>query len=88
MNRTQIYLNETQHEALGALAKTRSTTASALIRDAIDDYLALQLSPRERLDALRALASRQELGGSGASDGESYAENLRAADIDRLRFPG
>jgi DNA-binding NarL/FixJ family response regulator len=88
MHRTQIYLSESQHEALGALTKTRSTTASALIRQAIDGYLASQLSPRERVDALRALASRQGVMLRSSSGGEASVEELRQADGDRLRFRG
>ena len=88
MNRTQIYLSESQHQALGALAKARTTTASALIRDAIDGYLVLQLSPHERVAALRALASRQGAGGNAPVEGERSMENLRQADTDRIRFRG
>jgi hypothetical protein len=35
MNRTQIYLSESQHDALARLAKRDGTTASARIRMAI-----------------------------------------------------
>ena len=83
MNRTQIYLNEAQHEALASLAKVRSTTASALIRQAIDDYLASQLTPRERVAALRDLASRVTVT-VAPSEGESIVNNLRQAGADRL----
>jgi predicted transcriptional regulator len=84
MNRTQIYLSETQHEALGALAKTRSTTASALIRDAIDEYLASQLSPQQRLDALRALGTRFARKVQTDHDSAALVDDLRHADSQRL----
>jgi hypothetical protein len=87
MNRTQIYLSEPQQRALSALAKQRRTTASALIRDAIDGYLVAQLTPRERVDALRGLASRfgsRDGAIEGASEGASIVDSLRAADGERL----
>jgi Arc/MetJ-type ribon-helix-helix transcriptional regulator len=83
MNRTQIYLSESQHEALGALAKTRSTTASALIRDAIDAYLASQLSPRERLESLRALGTRFAQKPHAGEDSAVLVDDLRRAGLDR-----
>jgi predicted transcriptional regulator len=84
MNRTQIYLSESQHEALSALARARSTTASALIRDAIDGYLAAQLSPRQRLDALRALGARFAQKPQAVGDSAAFVDDLRRADPDRL----
>jgi predicted transcriptional regulator len=84
MNRTQIYLSESQHKALGALAKARSTTASALIRDAIDGYLATQLTPHQRLDALRALGARFAQKPPTSEDSAAFVDDLRRAGMDRL----
>jgi len=39
MIRTQIYLTEEEHEGISQLAKSMSTRQSALIRQAIDEYL-------------------------------------------------
>jgi hypothetical protein len=87
MNRTQIYLSEPQQRALSALAKQRRTTASALIRAAIDGYLVAQLTPSERVDALRGLALRfgsTEEVVEADSEGVSIVDSLRAADSERL----
>jgi Arc/MetJ-type ribon-helix-helix transcriptional regulator len=85
VNRTQIYLSGAQHDALVALAKVRSTSASALIRDAIDGYLMSQRTPRERLDALRALSTRITVDPGAKSDGAAIVDEMRHADADRLR---
>jgi predicted transcriptional regulator len=84
MNRTQIYLSESQHEALGALARARHSTASALIREAIDGYLASQVSPKERLDALRALGNRFAQKPQTSDDSAATVDDLRRAGTDRL----
>lgn len=42
MQRAQIYLTESHLENLGAYARSRGTTHSALIREALDEYLARQ----------------------------------------------
>jgi predicted DNA-binding protein len=39
MRRTQIYLEESQDERLERRARSEGKTKSALIREAIDDYL-------------------------------------------------
>lgn len=88
MNRTQIYLSNAQHEALVALAKVRSTSASALIRAAIDGYLTSQRSTQERLDALRALSGRIEIDPTSSSDGAAIVDDMRRADADRIRSLG
>jgi len=53
MIRTQIYLTEEERAALKRLAKERSTSQSALIREAVDLYLD-DHSHQERLAKLRA----------------------------------
>jgi predicted DNA-binding protein len=85
MNRTQIYLSESQHAQLTVLAKQQHTTTSALIRSAIDGYLAAQLSPEQRLRELRDLASRVSgVRRSQASEGAEAVERLRSGDSQRL----
>jgi hypothetical protein len=42
MQRSQIYLSEIHLSQLAAFARARSTTHSALVREALDDYLARQ----------------------------------------------
>lgn len=83
MNRTQIYLNEEQHRALAGLAQERETTASALIRDAIDLYLAAQLTPADRLYRLRALGGRFASDAT-PTDAAARVDALRATDLVRL----
>ena len=53
MIRTQIYLTEEERAALKRLAEERSTSQSALIREAVDLYLD-DHSHEERLAKLRA----------------------------------
>jgi predicted DNA-binding protein len=84
VNRTQIYLSESQHDALSALAKARNSTASALIREAIDGYLALQASPTERLESLRALGNRFAQKAQTRENSAALVDDLRRAGIDRL----
>ncbi len=54
MRRSQIYLTETHLKTLAAVARTRCTTHSALIREALDQYLARQTPQDKR--AARAQA--------------------------------
>lgn len=85
MQRTQIYLDGGQHRALTALARERRTTASSLIRSAIDDYLAAQLTPSEKLDRLNALGAKFASAASyGHSDSRESVDSLRASDAARL----
>lgn len=85
MQRTQIYLDDEQHRALTVLARQRGTTASALIRSAIDDYLAGQLTPQERLDRLKTLGARFAAQSEGPHpDAAKAVDDLRASDAARL----
>lgn len=86
MRRTQIYLDEDQHRRLAARADEEGTTASALIRAAIDGLL-LDGSDRDRQrDAFRrALAHLRDQSPIGLPPGQRYVEELRAADAARLR---
>lgn len=85
VQRTQIYLDDEQHRALTALAKKRGATASALIRSAIDDYLADQLTPGEKLDRLTTLGARfAREAKDQRSDAREVVDNLRARGAARL----
>lgn len=53
MRRTQIYIDESQGELLAAAARREGVTMSALIRRAIDAYLAENSSETERLKRFR-----------------------------------
>ena len=45
MNRKQIYLEPEQEQKLKRIAEREETTVSAVIRDALDRYLATELTP-------------------------------------------
>lgn len=45
MQRTQIYLTQSEQAGLQALAQAQGTTVSALIRDAVDRYLEAATEP-------------------------------------------
>lgn len=84
MRRTQIYLDDRQHGDLAALAKQRGVTSSALIREAIDRYIAGQLSPQEKLAELRALGAKFAARSASADDSATTVDNLRSGDARRL----
>ncbi len=71
MQRAQIYLSTAHRERLAAYARSRGTTNSALIREALDDYLARQAPLDKR--ALR----RQSFG--------AWAPNAQAPSVEALR---
>lgn len=54
MHRSQIYLSEMHLGSLASYARARCTTHSALVREALDEYLARQAPVDKR--ALRAQA--------------------------------
>lgn len=83
MKRTQIYLDERQAEELGRRATVRGTTASSMIREAIDAYLAEPSDEAQRL--LRFRAALDESFGTAPSlpDGSTYVDEIRNADLAR-----
>ena len=84
MKRTQIYLAEGQSQQLAERARRRGTTASHVIREAVDAYLARPESEDEGL--LRRYRSAVDAAFGAAPnlpDGVSYVNDLRAADADR-----
>jgi predicted DNA-binding protein len=83
VKRTQIYLDDVQANELARRARTRGTTASKMIREAIDDYLAEPDDPAARRDRLRT-ALRQAFGiAPYLPDGATYVETLRSHDLER-----
>lgn len=77
MQRSQIYLTESHLDNLAAYARLRGTTHSALIREALDEYLARQ-APLDK----RAL--RREAFGAWATNTE--APSLRQLRSEERRF--
>jgi predicted transcriptional regulator len=57
LHRTQIYLSNTQQATLGAMARAQRSTSSALIREAIDSFIAVQ--PAQQNHGLRMRAAGQ-----------------------------
>ena len=83
MRRTQIYLDERQAEELGRRAEARGTTASKMIREAIDQYLAEPGDEDESLRRFRAALDASFGAAPYLPDGASYVDQLRRADRDR-----
>jgi len=63
--RTQIYLNEDQHQILSELSNLRKTTIAEIVRQAINDYL-FKISTKESVNPLSKIIA---LGESGQSFG-------------------
>ena len=85
MRRTQIYLEERQADELSRHAAARGMTASKMIREAIDQYLAGPDDEAERLARYRtALADAFGIA-PYLDDGAGYVDSLRAADRARQR---
>lgn len=85
MRRTQIYLDDQQHSSLAALANERGVTASAVIREAIDQYIARRLSPQQKLAELRTLGEKFGFANPGGTDSAVIVDSLRSADAERLK---
>jgi predicted transcriptional regulator len=83
--RTQIYLDDEQDRHLAERALQVGRTKSALIRDAIDSYLAPSSSQDSALAGFHAAV--QEAMGSVPylPDGALYVEELRSAEAERQR---
>ena len=84
VRRTQIYLEESQADALTGRARQRGVTASHMIREAIDDYLAQPDDERERQLARFRTALDRSFGTVGRlPDGSAYVTGVRRADSER-----
>jgi hypothetical protein len=80
MRRTQIYLDEKQAERLAHRARARGTTASKVIREAIDEYLAGPDDTADRIARFRAALDASFGVAPYLADGAKYVEGLRSAD--------
>lgn len=85
MRRTQIYLDEDQVRELGRRAEVRGTTASKMIREAIDQYLAGSDDESERLARYRAAIEESFGAAPYLAEGARYVDEIRAADRERER---
>jgi predicted DNA-binding protein len=85
MRRTQIYLDDEQANQLARRAKTRGTTASRMIREAIDQYLAEPEDAEERQARFRAAVEASFGIAPYLSDGATYVDELRSRDRKRDR---
>ncbi len=77
--RTQIYLSQSQHEALKRLATKRSASMAQIVREAIARYLgepsrAAGATAERRDPAWSLLDVAREIGGSGTSVGAERLE--------------
>ena len=80
VKRTQIYLEDTQAAELGRRARARGATASRMIREAIDAYLAEPDVAAER-DARYRAALNEAFGVAPyLPDGATYVEQLRGIE--------
>lgn len=84
MKRTQIYLEDGQAGRLSRLARSRGMTASKMIREAVDGYLAGD--PDEDDWLTRQRAAIEETFGSipRLPHGVTYVRSSRARDAERL----
>jgi len=82
MRRTQLYLDDNLWTALHARARSRKTTVSALVREAVRDrYFGSQ---DERMKAMRNFVGIRRKG-SGPLDAVAYVQTLRRGNrLDRL----
>jgi len=80
VKRTQIYLENRQADELARRARTRGVTASHVIREAINQYLAEPEDDAERLARFRAALDETFGIAPYLPPGLEYVEELRRAD--------
>jgi hypothetical protein len=85
VKRTQIYLEARQADELSRRAAARGTTASKVIREAIDRYLVEPERDAERLARYRAALEAAFGVAPYLADGAEYTSALRTADRARER---
>ena len=85
VNRTQIYLADEQDRALTDRACRSGRTKSALIRDAIDSYLAPASSEQTGVARFRAAVAEADGIAPYLPNGAEYVEQMRDADRERER---
>jgi predicted transcriptional regulator len=84
-HRTQIYLDDEQDRQLAGRARQVGRTKSALIRDAIDAYLAPASSQESALASLRAAVKNAAGAALYLPSGVDYVEELRTVERARQR---
>ncbi|MGH2924032.1 MAG: CopG family transcriptional regulator [Solirubrobacterales bacterium] len=83
MRRTQIYLDAQQDRALRDRAQADGRTKSAVIRDAIDSYLAPSGDDRAAVAHLRTAVSEASGAARHLPSGADYVDEVRAGDVAR-----
>ena len=84
VKRTQIYLEDSQAAELARKAKSRGTTASKMIREAVDAYLAGEPDDAEWLTRQRTALDESFGSIPRLPDGATYVREMRARDAARL----
>lgn len=84
MKRTQIYLEGSQAKALAERARAEGVTASHVIREAIDEYLAAPEAESEQLARFRAALDATFGIAPYLPPGDQYVEEQRTADRRRM----
>lgn len=85
MRRTQIYLAEHQADELSRRAAVRGMTASKMIREAIDQYLAGNDDASDRLARFHGALEESFGIAPYLPAGDRYVDEVRAADLQRDR---
>jgi len=83
VRRTQIYLDERQDRAVSDRASASGRTKSALIRDALDAYLAPTGGAQADVARLRAAVAAASGAAPYLAGGSDYVAELRQADRER-----
>jgi predicted DNA-binding protein len=83
--RTQIYLHDQQNRRLTERSRRLGRTKSALIREAIDAYLAPVDGEHEALARLRAAVKEASGAAPKLASGTDYVEQVRALETERER---
>ncbi len=90
VRRTQIYLDDAQDRALSARAVASGTTKSAVIRHAVDAYLAQseETDWQTRIDEIIEDLRRHPVHLEPDLDGAAYVDHYRAFDLEREKELG
>jgi hypothetical protein len=81
MKRTRIYLDEHQEASLVKEAATSGVSKSALIREAIDAFLAGPVTGETAFGQFRAALREIELQPISLPEGTRYVEELRQREL-------
>src|SRR5262245_31396622 len=87
MERTQIYLNEWEREALDRRAEESGQTRSHVIREAIAAYLQQPTVNEFEQAVLASYGAWKNRKGEDAVDGATYVERIRTGRRWRLLYP-